>query len=131
MQISDNIKHVGLKMTPQRKIIYEVMLQLKHASIDDIITYLKEHGVDMTTSTVYRILNSFCEANLLTTVCHPATGKTLYDITNHPHHHVFKNNKTTDFDDPELTDIIMNYLMKKNISPKDIKRIQVQITLND
>ena len=74
MQISDNIKHVGLKMTPQRKMIYEVMLQLKHASIDDIITYLKEHGVDMTTSTVYRILNSFCEANLLTTVCHPATG---------------------------------------------------------
>ena len=31
------IKNAGLKITPQRKVVYEVMMELRHAAIDEII----------------------------------------------------------------------------------------------
>ena len=31
------IKNAGLKITPQRKVVYEVMIELRHAAIDEII----------------------------------------------------------------------------------------------
>ena len=37
MESTEIIKNAGLKITPQRKVVYEVMLELRHAAIDEII----------------------------------------------------------------------------------------------
>ena len=37
MESTEIIKNAGLKITPQRKVVYEVMMELRHATIDEII----------------------------------------------------------------------------------------------
>lgn len=37
MESTEIIKNAGLKITPQRKVVYEVMMELRHAAIDEII----------------------------------------------------------------------------------------------
>ncbi|MBS7376320.1 MAG: hypothetical protein KIG52_10310, partial [Muribaculaceae bacterium] len=35
MESTDIIKNAGLKITPQRKVVYDVMMELRHAAIDE------------------------------------------------------------------------------------------------
>ena len=111
MEGTDKIREAGLKLTPQRKAVYEAMTELRHAPIEEIISCVQSKDKEITLSTVYRILDSFCKAGLLSLVCHPDTGKCYYE-------------------DPELTRMIQQYLESKNLVSDDIDKIQVQITFN-
>ena len=75
------IKNAGLKITPQCKVVYEVMMELRHAAIDEIIKCVQSKDNEITISTIYRILDSFCKNNLLSLVFHPEVGKNYYDIS--------------------------------------------------
>ena len=68
-------------ITPQRKVVYEVMMELRHAAIDEIIKCVQSKDNEITISTIYRILGSFCKANLLSLVFHPEEGKIYYDLS--------------------------------------------------
>ncbi len=128
MESMENIKHAGLKLTPQRRMIYEAMTRLRHATLEDIENNLKDKGVEMATSTVYRVLESFCRANVLSLFFHPETGKGYYDITTREHHHIFSSDQVTDFEAPGLSDVVRDYLRRHNIPEEDIEKVQVQIT---
>lgn len=130
MEVTDKIRAVGLKLTPQRKVVYEAMMELRHAPIEAIISCVQLKDKGITLSTVYRILDSFCKAGLLSLVCHPETSKCYYDITVHNHHHVFSGQEIVDFDDHELTRLIQQYLESKHLVSADIEKIQVQIIIN-
>lgn len=125
----NRIKEAGLKMTPQRKAVYEAMMELRHATIDDIIERVQSKNKEVTVSTIYRILDSFCAANILSFIYHPDTGKCYYDITVDEHHHLFNGKSITDYDDPELSRLIREYLKNRNFTPEEIAKIQVQVTL--
>ena len=130
MEGIDKIREAGLKLTPQRKVVYEAMMELRHAPIETIISCVQSKDKEITLSTVYRILDSFCKAGVLALVCHPETGKCYYDITVHGHHHLFDGQQIMDYEDPELTRLIQQYLESKNLVSADIGKIQVQIILN-
>lgn len=129
MESVEMIKNAGLKLTPQRKMIYEAMIQLRHAGIEDIVSYLNEKGAELTISTVYRVLDSFCKSDLLSLISHPETGKCYYDITVREHSHMFSGQQIMDYDDEKLTGLIKNYLGSKDDIPGEISRIQVQIIM--
>lgn len=129
MESVENIKNAGLKITPQRKAVYEAMIELRHAAIDEIITCVRSKNSEIAVPTIYRILDSFCKANLLSLVFHPEIGKGYYDITVTEHHHVFKGQTILDYMDDGLTELIRQYLKEKKITPVDIDKIQVQITI--
>ena len=114
MDIGTIINEAGLKATPQRKMVYELMTELGHSSIDEIIVRVQKQSPEITLSTIYRILDSFCKAGLLSKMNHPS-GKCYYDITVGEHHHVFRDNEITDYIDPELTALIKNHLKEKSI----------------
>lgn len=112
--ITQAIKTAGLKVTPQRRMVYEVMQELRHASVDTVIEKVRERNPDITVSTIYRILDSFCRAkgcSLRSAI--PADGKHYFDITVGNHHHLFDGQKIADYDDPELTRLIYRYLAGK------------------
>ena len=75
------IKEAGLKLTPQRREVYKAMQELRHATVEDIIERVQSRNKEVTVSTIYRILDSFCSANILSFIYHPDTGKCYYDIT--------------------------------------------------
>ena len=123
------IKEAGLKLTPQRREVYEAMMQLRHATVEDIIERVQSRNKEVTVSTIYRILDSFCSANILSFIYHPDTGKCYYDITVAEHHHLFDGTTIDDFADSELSRLIREYLERKNFSVEEIGKIQVQVTL--
>ena len=106
MEAIDKIREAGLKLTPQRKAVYEAMMELRHAPIEAIISCVQSKDKEITLSTVYRILDSFYKAGLLSQVYHPQTNKCYYDITVHSHHHLFYGQQIVDYEDPELTQLI-------------------------
>lgn len=130
METVNKIRDTGLKVTPQRKSVYEVMMRLRHATMDEIIAGVQKKDSSMTLSTIYRILDTFCKAGLLSLVCHPGTGKCYYDICVTEHHHVFDGREIMDYIDPELTGMIRDYLQHRHFALGEIEKIQVQITLN-
>lgn len=130
VESTDNIKSAGLKVTPQRKVVYEAMMELRHAPIDEIIKCVQAKDSEITVSTIYRILDSFCKANLLSHVFNPGVGKSYYDITVKEHHHVFEGEHIMDYMDEGLSELIRQYLKNKDFASVDIDKIQVQITIN-
>lgn len=131
MESTENIKDAGLKVTPQRKVVYEVMSELRHAAIDDIIKGVQAKDSEMTVSTIYRILDAFCKARLLSVVFHPGVGKSYYDITVKEHHHIFEGQHILDYKDDGLTEMIRKYLKERNFAAADISEIQVQLIINN
>lgn len=127
----ENIKNAGLKVTPQRKAVYEAMMELRHATIDEIIKYVQSKDSEITVSTIYRILDSFCKASLLSLVFHPEMGKSYYDITVTEHHHIFEGQQIMDYMDDGLTELIRQYLKDNIFASVDINKIQVQISVNN
>ena len=113
MESTGIIKNAGLKITPQRKVVYEVMMELRHAAIDEIIKSVQSKDNEITISTIYRILDSFCKANLLSLVFHPEVGISYYDITVTEHHHIFEGESILDYMDEGLTELIRQYLKEK------------------
>ena len=81
MESTEIIKNEGLKVTPQRKVVYEVMMELRHAAIDEIIKCVQSKDNEITISTIYRILDSCCKDKMLSLVVHPEVGTNYYDIS--------------------------------------------------
>ena len=121
----------GVKISRQRKVVYEVMRELRHAAMDKIIKCVQSKDNEITISTIYRILDSFCKANLLSFVFHHEVGKSYYAITVTEHHHIFEGESILDYMDEELTELIRQYLKQQNFASVDISRIQVQLTPNN
>ena len=119
-----------MRATPQRKIIYEIMTGLGHSSIDEIIARVKQQNPEITLSTVYRILDSFCTAGLLSKMNHP-NGKCYFDITISDHHHVFKDNEVIDYSNPELTQLIKSHLKDDLFKDLHIEKITLNIIVTN
>jgi len=131
MNTGEIIKKTGLKATPQRKMIYELMTKLRHSPIDEITARMQQENPEITLSTIYRILDSFCKAGLLSKMNHP-NGKCYYDVTPTNHHHIFIDNQIIDYTDPELTALIKNHLKEKSFEYSDfIDKISIQIIVNN
>ena len=127
MNIGKTIKNAGLKATPQRKMIYELMTKLGHSSIDEIIAKLQQQDSEMTISTIYRVLESFCNAGLVSKMSYP-NGKCFYDVTLEEHYHAFKGNEIIDYKDSDLSTLIKNRLKEKSFEYSDsIEKISLQI----
>ena len=129
MNTGEIIKKAGLKATPQRKIIYELMTELRHSPIDEIVARVQQQNPEITVSTVYRILDMFCKAGLLLKINLP-NGKYYYDINPSEHHHIFKENEVIDYIDPELTELVKNCLKSDAFKDLDIEKISIQIIAN-
>ena len=131
MNIGNIIKEAGMKATPQRKMIYQIMSELGHSTLDDIVARVQEISPEMTLSTVYRILDTFCKTGLVSKLSLPG-GKCFYDITTWDHPHVFKGNEITDYIDHELNALIINHLKNKSFKQfNSIKNISLQIVIDN
>lgn len=131
MDSRDKIKAAGLKVTPQRILVYEVMQNLCHANLDAIIRSVHSIEPTITVSTVYRILEMFEEVGLISGLVHQGGGM-LFDKNPLEHHHIFtQSGEIIDFDDEELSDIVRKRVNNKIGNGMSIKRIAIQIITTD
>lgn len=131
---TDNIhkllKQKGLKVTPQRVAIYEAVITLKnHPTAEHIIDFIKKKHPSISVGTVYKVLDSLVENQLLKKVKNEKDVM-RYDAITEKHHHLYSidNEIIEDYVDPELDKIIAEYFTKKKIKGFKIKDITLQIT---
>jgi Fur family ferric uptake transcriptional regulator len=84
---SSDIKNSGLKATLPRIKILEIFqrTQQRHMTAEDVYKSLLGEGADIGLATVYRVLQQFEQAGLISRN-HFETGKAVYEL-NEGHHH--------------------------------------------
>jgi Fur family peroxide stress response transcriptional regulator len=127
--ITNKLKEKGLRVTPQRIAIFEAIKKLNnHPTADNVIEYIKKKHPNISTGTVYKVLDSFIENNLLKKV-KTENGIMRYDpyLPNHHHLYCVEANKIIDYEDKELDEIINDYFKIKKIKNFKIQDINLQI----
>ena len=84
---SEALKEAGLKVTSPRVKILR-LLQLprnQHVSAEDLYKKLLEQGDEVGVATVYRVLNQFDDAGIVTRH-HFEGGKSVFELANQHHH---------------------------------------------
>jgi Fur family peroxide stress response transcriptional regulator len=119
----------GLKVTPQRIIILEAIYKLdNHPTADKILEYIRETHTNIATGTVYKVLETMVEKNLIKKV---KTDKDVmrYDGIMENHHHLYctECDLIEDYVDKELDQLLHEYFKKKNLGEFKLEDIVVQI----
>ncbi|MEF9986612.1 MAG: transcriptional repressor [Bacteroidales bacterium] len=126
--IKEKIQHSGLKATPQRIAVYDAMKQLGHASADMVIEMLKDTFPTLTVATIYNVLESFVVSGLLARR-YSSNNKMYFDVNTYEHAHVYdkETNTYSDYNDPQLIKIVMDYLTKKSDFNIAFSNIDIQL----
>jgi Fur family peroxide stress response transcriptional regulator len=126
----ETLKEKGLKITPQRVAIYEAIVSLKnHPTAENVIEYVKINHPNISVGTVYKVLDSLVENELLKKV---KTEKDImrYDAKLLNHHHLYcvESERIEDYEDDNLNELIKNYFKNKKIKNFKVQDIKLQIT---
>ena len=109
--IREQLKQKGLKVTPQRVAIYEAVVKLKnHPTAEKIIDYIKKNHPNISVGTVYKVLDSLVENQLLKKVKNEKDVM-RYDAIMQQHHHLYctETERIEDFEDSDLDKLITEY----------------------
>lgn len=124
------LKENGLKVTPQRVAIFEAIVSLNnHPTAENIIDYIRREHPNISVGTVYKVLDSLVERQLLKRV---KTEKDImrYDAVLSHHHHLYcaETDRIEDYEDDRLNELINAYFKKNKIKNFRIHDIKLQIT---
>ena len=82
------LKKKGLKVTKHRNSLLEVLeIENQPLTAEDIFLKLKEQGISINLSSVYRILDTLVDNNLINKYVLGDTNKTFYEINTLKHKH--------------------------------------------
>ncbi|MDD4263186.1 MAG: Fur family transcriptional regulator [Firmicutes bacterium] len=118
-ELKQALHEKGLRLTPQRQIILEVMLNLggRHLTADEIYSLVKKQTSDVSLATIYRTLELFVDMNIFRRF-DSGDGVFRYEIdtkkSEHYHHHLICLNcgKIKEFND-DLLDELENRISEK------------------
>ncbi len=119
----------GLRVTPQRLSIFEAIIKLKnHPTAEEIINSIKETQPNIATGTVYKVLDSLVENELIKKV---KTEKDImrYDAVIDNHHHLYcaQSDKISDYYNDEINELLADYFQKHKIPNFEIQDVKLQI----
>ena len=127
--IRNRLIEKGLKVTPQRIAILEAILELNnHPTADNIIDYIKKKHPNIAIATVYKVLDTLAQKNLIFKV---KTDKDLkrFDGVMESHHHLYSSgsDRIEDYRNVELNLILEDYFRINKIPGFKIEDIKLQI----
>lgn len=129
-EIIEKLKAKGLKITPQRVIVFKSLCELRnHPSTEEIFERVKITLPNIAVGTVYNILETFVAKGLIEKI-NTQGDKMRYDIITKKHHHIFcvDTGKIIDYFDDELVTLIEDHLKKKHIPEFRISDVKLQIS---
>ena len=124
------LQEKGLKVTPQRVAIYEAIVTLNnHPTAENVIHYIKANHPNISVGTVYKVLDTLVENELLKKV---KTEKDImrYDAALSHHHHLYcvETDRIEDYEDEKLNKLISEYFKNNKILNFHVSDIKLQIT---
>ncbi len=129
MEIQEILKEQGLKVTPQRKVILQVLRTMKnHPTAEMIIREVTLKEPDISTATVYKTLDIFVRKGIIRKI---KTDSDImrYDPFTDRHHHLYNHdtNEIIDYQDNELNNMLESYFRNKNIPGFQVKDFHLEI----
>lgn len=122
------LRRHGLKATRQRIAIHDVMMELVHASADDVREALRLRGSDVTTASVYNILSQLADHHIYARRL-SATSKMFFDVVTTRHIHLYdrENHTFRDLQDEELQVLVNSHLKRRKFKGFSVEDIDVQL----
>jgi Fur family peroxide stress response transcriptional regulator len=103
--LAQRLSHSGLRATPQREVVYNVLLKKRdHPTADEVFVRVKSEFPTISLATVYNCLETLVQCDLVRAV-NFERGPTRYcpNLRPHAHFHDEQTGKTHDIDlPPEL-----------------------------
>ncbi len=128
-EYSRKLMEKKLKVTPQRMAILEAIFNLNnHPSADQIIEYIRNNYPNISTATVYKVLDAFVSCGLVKRV---KTERDImrYDALTESHHHIYCTDSDCieDYKDEKLNQILKAYFEDHQIPGFDIEDLKLHI----
>lgn len=83
-------KENGLRITPQRRLIVELLVDNnRHPSVDDIYQQAREIMPDISRSTIYNTMNELAIIGGVLNLGDFIEGSARFDTNTEPHHHLY------------------------------------------
>ena len=119
----------GLKVTPQRLVVLETVLEIKnHPTAEKVIDSIKKNHPNIAIGTIYKTLETFVKNGIIKKV---KTEKDImrYDVETKSHHHLYCDEceYIENYYDDELDKLLKKYFERKQIPEFSIKEINLQI----
>lgn len=127
--LRDKLKDKGLKVTPQRLAILEIMRTLRnHPTAEYIIEQVRKKHPNIATGTVYKVLDTLVEHKLIRRV-HTEKDVMRYDAFLDSHCHLYcpKTDRMEDYEDAELIRLMEKHFSEKKIPNFSMEDIRIQI----
>lgn len=128
-ELRNRLVEKGLRVTPQRIIIYEAILKLNnHPTAEDIAAFIRNDQPNVAIGTIYKVLESLVENGLIKRV---KTEKDVmrYDAILENHHHLYDagSDRIADYYNSEINELLSEYFRKNGIPDFEIGDIKLQI----
>ncbi|MRT93054.1 Fur family transcriptional regulator [Ancylomarina sp. 16SWW S1-10-2] len=132
IEIRNKISEKGLKVTPQRMRVLEAVYKLdNHPTAEKIIEYIRKTDPNVGSGTVYKVLETLVEKNLLNKV---KTEKDAmrYDGTLENHHHLYcvECDYIEDFVNEKLDKLLKDFFEENQINNFIVDDIKLNISGN-
>jgi len=127
--IRQKLHDKGLKITPQRLVVLQTIMELgNHPSADQIISVIREKHPNIATGTIYNILDTLADKKIIERV---KTDRDImrYDGDTSDHHHLYcsENSDILDYYDEDLNNWLAEYFKDSRIKNFSIESIRLQI----
>lgn len=128
-EFKSTLKKHSMKATPQRLAVHSAMMELGHASADQVSDWIQKKG--STHTTVASVYNVLTQLALLGVYSHrlSANNKMYFDVNTFKHIHLYDciNHEFKDVMDEELIDIVESKLKGKRYKGYKVENIDIQI----
>ncbi len=89
-QIAELLRKKGLKLTPQRRLIIDILLHDRtHPTVEEVYKKVLETMPEVSRTTVYNTIREMLNLGEVAEVQDLSDGGIRYDTTGEPHHHFF------------------------------------------
>lgn len=131
-EIIGTLKEAGLKITPQRVIVFESVMSFKnHPTAEDVIKKIRKKNPNISPGTIYKTLETFVSHEMIRKVKTDADVM-RYDPVTLKHHHLYcaESSRIEDYYDEELNHLLENYFKQKHIPDFELKDFKLQLVGN-
>jgi Fur family peroxide stress response transcriptional regulator len=128
-EIRNKLSEKGLKVTPQRLAILDAIYRLgNHPTAEKIIEHIRQDNPNIASGTVYKVLDTLIEHNLVKKV-YTDKGIMRYDgiVDNHHHLYCTEQDIIEDYADNDLDILLREYFQDHKIKNFHITEFALQI----
>ena len=123
------LKNHSMKATPQRIAVHEAMLELGHASADEVASYIRtKMGGDITTVSVYNILSKLSEMGIYNR-CLSMDSRMYFDANTEKHVNLYDTvrHEYRDIDDAAIVALVENHFKGRRFRGYSVDGVRINL----